>query len=288
MVSGRTPSFAIPLLLYLGLEILPRPVMAGSVTSPAITLAKTYDRSIEVSQYWVSEKLDGVRAYWDGQWLISRQGNRFHAPAWFLRGFPDQPLDGELWIGRNSFQLLMSIIKNPGGDTSGWRRVRYCVFDLPRHAGTFTQRLSALQALISDSDNTHLRLVRQYRVRDAAALMQTLDAVIAAGGEGLMLRAADAGYLAGRSDTLLKLKRHADAEARVIAHLPGKGRHQGRLGALLVEDADGRRFRIGTGFSDAEREKPPALGSLITYKYYGRTRRGVPRFASFIRIRQPE
>jgi DNA ligase-1 len=256
--------------------------------SPPVTLAKIYGEHIDISRYWVSEKLDGVRAYWDGEQLLSRQGNHFAAPDWFTAGFPDQPLDGELWLGRNRFQALMSIVKDRSGDPGNWQQVRYCVFDLPVQPGNFSQRLLALQKLLDQLKNPYLKLVKQFRVRNQDALMQELDAIMAMGGEGLMLHRADALHEAGRSGNLLKLKRYEDAEATVAAHLPGKGKYQGMLGALLVEGIDGLRFRIGTGFSDAERLNPPPVGTVITYKYYGKTRRGIPRFASFIRIREPE
>ena len=129
-------------------------------------------------------------------------------------------------------------------------------------------------------------LVDQFRVADHAELMARLEAVVAAGGEGLMLHHEDAPYRAGRSDDLLKVKPYLDAEARVIAHLPGQGRYAGLMGALLVEESSGRRFRLGNGFSDEERRSPPPIGSLVTFKYQGRTRHGLPRFASFLRVRE--
>jgi ATP-dependent DNA ligase len=112
--------------------------------------------------------------------------------------------------------------------------------------------------------------------------------VVAAGGEGLMLHGGDAPYSAGRSDDLLKLKRFNDAEARVVAHNPGKGRLQGMLDSLTVETPDGTRFRVGTGFTDAQRRHPPPIGSTITYRYQGVTRNGKPRFPVFWRVRADE
>ena len=190
--------------------------------SPPVTLAKIYDEHIDISRYWVSEKLDGVRAYWDGEQLISRQGNHFAAPDWFTAGFPDQPLDGELWLGRNRFQALISVVKDRSGDSRNWQQVRYCVFDLPFHAGNYSQRLLALQKLLDQSKNPYLKLVKQFRVRNQDALMQELDAIMAMGGEGLMLHRADALHEAGRSDNLLKLKRYEDAEASSRCASAGK------------------------------------------------------------------
>ena len=100
-----------------------------------------------------------------------------------------------------------------------------------------------------------------------------------------MLHRADAPYHAGRSPALLKLKPQHDAEALVLAHLAGRGKHAGRMGALRVRSEDGVEFQLGTGFSDAERAAPPPPGSWVTFTHRGFTAEGVPRFASFLRLR---
>jgi DNA ligase-1 len=74
----------------------------------------------------------------------------------------------------------------------------------------------------------------------------------------------------------------------VVDYSDGKGKYQGQVGALVVETGDGRRFKLGSGLSDSERADPPPLGSTVTYKYYGLTSTGLPRFASFLRIRNDE
>ena len=135
------------------------------------------------------------------------------------------------------------------------------------------------------SSSPYLSLVEQRKFRDERDLMKHLDDVVDAGGEGLMLHLGSAQYRANRSDDLLKLKRYQDAEATVIEHLPGKGKYKGMLGSLMVETPDGKRFKIGSGFSDIQRQTPPAIGTTISYKYYGLTGNGTPRFASFLRIR---
>ncbi|WP_413231780.1 DNA ligase [Marinobacter sp.] len=257
-------------------------------TPPPLLLAQTYQEGTELEGYWVSEKLDGVRAYWDGETLQSRQGNKFNAPDWFTEGFPEQPLDGELWMGRQRFAELSAAVRRYTPDAEEWRRIRLMVFDLPASEAPFSERLAQLERLLGDSPSPHLALIPQHRATTHEALMAELDRVVAAGGEGVMLHHGASRYRSGRSEDLLKVKRHQDAEAVVIGHVPGQGRHEGRLGALLVERDDGRRFRIGTGFSDAEREAPPALGTTVTYKYFGLTSTGLPRFASFLRIRDDE
>ncbi len=263
----------------------PLPTEAGT---PALLLANSYHPDIDLDRYWVSEKLDGVRARWDGARLISRGGRQIQVPAWFLVGFPKTPLDGELWMGRGTFERMSATARQGEPDPATWGEARFMVFDLPGQEGTFGQRLVAMRALLTPSPSPHLALIEQFRIPDHARLMTRLHEVIVAGGEGLMLHREDSLYRAGRSDDLLKVKPYLDAEARVMGHLPGKGRFQGMLGALLVEEADGTRFRLGSGFTDAQRRDPPSLGTLVTFKCQGRTARGIPRFASFLRVRQEE
>lgn len=267
---------------YLLLLLFMPPVLADA---PGLLLAKVYSDQEDLAQWWVSEKLDGVRAYWDGRHLISRQGNRFAAPAWFTAGFPDTPLDGELWMGRGTFDELSGTVRQQTPDDAQWRKVRYMVFDMPVPDLTFDERLARLTQLITEQGIDQLQLVKQYKVNNEQALMDDLEQVVARGGEGLMLHRGTSRYRAARSDDLLKLKTYEDAEAVVIAHLPGKGKYQGMMGALLVEMPDQRRFKIGTGFSDAQRADPPPIGSTITYKYFGKTSTQLPRFASFLRVR---
>ena len=258
---------------------------AAEIEPPALSLANVYHDNVDLEAYWVSEKLDGIRAWWDGESLYSRQGNRFNAPAAFVEGFPRVALDGELWMGRGTFERLSGIVRRQVTREDAWSGVRYMVFDLPGHAGTFGQRLARLKELLSSAETSRIKLVKQFRIADDAELMALLDGIVASGGEGLMLRRGDSRYRQGRSDDLLKLKLHQDAEAVVVAHLPGRGKYIGMLGSLVVEMPDGRRFKLGTGFSDEMRRRPPPVGTTVTYKHYGKTSNGIPRFASFLRTR---
>ncbi|MBJ6980704.1 DNA ligase [Luteimonas sp. MC1572] len=241
----------------------------------------------DVAGYWVSEKLDGVRGRWDGRRLWTRAGHAIDPPDWFTAGWPQHAMDGELWLGRGRFDEVAALLRRSRNDDA-WRAVRFLVFDLPEHGGPFAARVAAMRTLSGVGAPPWLRAVAQSRVADAAGLQARLAAVLSAGGEGLMLHHGTALYTAGRSDGLRKLKPHDDAEARVVAHLPGNGKYAGMLGALLVERADGTRFRLGSGLSDAERATPPPVGSLVTYRYNGYTGTGLPRFARFLRIRTPE
>ncbi len=274
-----------------GLILMPlvRPLAgfaAAGPEAPPLLLAEVPRGDVDLSRYWVSEKLDGARAVWDGRSLRFRSGRPVHAPAWFLAGLPPEPLDGELWIARGRFEALSGIVRRLQPRDEDWRRVRFMVFEQPDGAGTFSERIERLRAIVVRAGVPWLQMVEQFRVADRAALQARLDEVVAGGGEGLMLHRADAPYLTGRSDALLKLKPLLDAEATVIAHLPGRGRLAGMMGALRVETPAGLRFQIGTGFSDALRRAPPSVGSLITYQYRDLTRDGVPRFASYLRRRE--
>ena len=263
-------------------------LLAGAAQAQAadFALATKYGGGVNLDDYWVSEKFDGVRARWDGTRLISRGGNAFAAPAWFTDGFPATPLDGELWVGRGRFAETVSIVTR-ATPHEGWRKVRYRVFDLPS-AKTFERRLRELRAVVAAAASPYLALVRQHKVRDHAALMAKLDAVTDAGGEGLMLRRARSRYRGGRSADLLKLKKFDDAEARVVAHNPGKGKFAGVMGSITVEADDGTRFKIGSGFTDAQRRDPPPPGSRVTFRHHGHTVNGLPRFPVFWRVRQDE
>ncbi|WP_417515543.1 DNA ligase [Marinobacter sp.] len=262
-------------------------VRAGYASPPPVPLANTYQKGVALEEYWVSEKLDGVRAYWDGRRFLSRNGNIYQAPAWFVAGFPDIPLDGELWMGRQRFAELSGVVRKQLPEDSEWRGIRFHAFDFPG-PGPFHDRYAKLRAVVEKADTPYLTLVEQKPASSHAALMARLDKMVAEGGEGLMLKRRDSRYKAGRSDDLLKVKTFEDAEAMVIEHLAGKGRLQGVMGAMMVELSSGRRFRIGTGFSDALRAHPPAPGTCITFKYYGLTATGLPRFASFLRVRDDE
>ena len=273
-------------LVFIAL-LAPSPPLAaaGEAGAPSLLLANIYRDDIDLGQYWVSEKLDGVRAYWDGETLTSRNGNRFNAPPWFIEDFPRVALDGELWMGRGTFERLSGAVRRQHPDDAQWRDITFMVFDLPSSPATFDGRLKRLREMFDANKSPHVALVEQFRVADHDTLMDTLNKVVADGGEGLMLHRGSSRYTAGRTDDLLKLKTYEDAEAVVVGHLPGKGKFAGMLGALLVEMPEGRRFRLGTGFSNEERLEPPPLGAIVTYKYYGKTRNGLPRFATFLRTR---
>ena len=263
--------------------LLPLPSHA---TAPALLLAQVYRPGLDLQDYWVSEKYDGVRGYWDGQRLRTRGGEPITPPAWFTAGWPDTALDGELWAGRSRFAQAQSTVRQASAGDAAWRQIRFMVFDLPAHPGSFDERLSVLRSTVKRIGQPWLQAVPQQRVASHTALQALLHDTVRGGGEGLMLHRGASLYRAGRSEDLIKLKTHDDTEARVVAHLPGKGKHAGRLGALLVEMPTGQRFRLGTGLSDADRDTPPAVGRWVTYRFQGTHASGLPRFARFVRIRE--
>ena len=252
------------------------------VSGPPLLLAQTWTNDVELQGWWMSEKLDGVRAYWDGKQFLSRQGNLFLAPEWFTAGLPETPLDGELWLDRKAFQRTVSIVRRQDR-SEHWKELKYVVFDAPALATKFEERVAFLQETLTRLKSQFVTIHQQMLCAGIDHLRAELERLDALGAEGLMLREPGSKYEAGRSSTLLKVKKFHDSEARVVGHVAGAGRHRGRLGALEVELADGTQFKVGTGFSDQQRENPPPVGSLITFRYQELSDRGVPRFPSFIR-----
>lgn len=253
-------------------------------TAPPLMLAKKYHENIDIKKYWVSEKLDGIRARWDGHKLISKNGYEFSAPDWFVERFPEVVMEGELWIALNAYEETSSITSTQGEDAR-WSRIKLMLFDLPEHKGVFTERLQAMQQLVKSINSPYLSVIRQYRVNSHKELMVHLQSVTDAGGEGLMLHHESSLYINSRSENLLKLKKFDDAEATVIAYKPGKGQFKDMLGSIKVRNDLGKEFYIGSGFNLSQRKNPPALLSRITYKYNGLTKNGLPRFPVFLRAR---
>ena len=259
---------------------------AVAVAAPEILLANVYRNDIDPAPYLVSEKLDGVRAIWDGQSLKTRSGRVINAPAWFVDALPALALDGELWIAQQRFDEVSGIVRREVPIDAEWRKVRYMLFELPGASGTFEQRVEQMQAIITKANVPWLQVIEQRPAVNRENLKKWLAQVVRQGGEGLMLHRADAPYETGRSDTLLKLKPALDAEGIVVRHLPGKGKYEGMLGALEIRLADGKLLRLGSGFSDEQRKNPPQPGAVVTYRYRDLTANGVPRFATFLRVRE--
>jgi len=252
---------------------------------PALWLASSYQGHENLSDYWVSEKYDGIRGYWNGQQLLSRSGKVLNPPAWFVQAWPSTPFEGELWAGLGQFEQAASVIQQKQASDSEWRALQFMVFDVSAPSQPFTERIALYQGLVKHMDQPWVQAVVQNKTHSHAALKTLLQTTVQAGGEGLMLHLGNSLYQSGRNSDVLKVKVHEDAEARVVGHEAGQGKHAQRTGALWVETPQGLRFKLGTGLNDAQRENPPALGQWVTYRYRSLTDKGVPRFASFVRIR---
>jgi DNA ligase-1 len=274
-----------PSRILIALLILLSSSFPGNANKPALQLATIYQPPKNISRYWVSEKLDGIRGYWSGKQLFTRRGNLIHTPLWFTEKWSTTPLDGELWIARNKFEQTVSCVRKKTPNDQCWKNIKFMVFDMPKHHGTFSERIDAMNLLGHQIKSPYLMIIKQEKMKNIANLQLRLKKLVEAKGEGLMLQFEDAHYKQGRSHDLMKLKDYQDDDAIVLGYTQGKGKYKGMLGALLVKTSDGIIFRIGTGFTDKQRKHPPQVGSTITYKYVGKTQKGVPRFASFIHVR---
>ena len=275
------------ILIICGLLLL-TPIYAASNPKPPLMLAKTtelFSIPDKVSKYIVSEKLDGMRAFWDGQKLVSKQGHDIFAPNWFIEDFPTTPMDGELWLARNSFESLISIVSKHNPDDEQWQKVKFMVFDTPENNFNFQQRLNLIEITVSEVNKPWLQVIPHHKFQTFSQLEQFFQQIVAEDAEGLVLNHVEGLYTAGRQNTVLKLKPYFDAEATVIGHIDGEGKFSGMLGSLVVKDKNGKTFKIGTGFTNKERLLPPQINEVITYKYHGFTSSGIPKFASFLRVR---
>lgn len=283
--STQLPALLVVAALLLCLREV---VQAGEskTAAPPLLLANELGPQVDPAKYLVSEKYDGVRAIWDGSVLRFRSGRAVNVPASFVAKLPTQPLDGELWLGRGRFETLSGIVRKSEPQDEEWQQIKYMIFELPGAPGTFAERAQRIQEIVAQTRWPQLVAVEQFYVKNRAELKRKLDDVVRGGGEGLMLHLADAPYVTGRSDVLLKLKPLQDTEAVVIGHLPGRGKYQGMLGALRVQTPEGKKFLIGTGFTDETRKNPPPAGTTISYTYRGLTATGLPRFASYLRVRE--
>ncbi|MGF1688161.1 DNA ligase [Photobacterium japonica] len=263
--------------------LLPTPVMKA--TSVNMTHWQT-DNHADIAHYYASEKLDGIRAIWTGNALITRQGKPLYAPAWFTASLPpDHAIEGELWIERGQFQHLSQIVLDKQPNEKQWRKVKFMLFDAPASTGSFTQRLATLQQLAQRMDPTIVQVINQRTLTHNEALHKWLATIERNGGEGIMLHHKENPYYHGRSAGVLKIKSYQDDEAIVTGYEPGKGKYAGVMGAVWVVTSDNIRFKIGSGFRDHDREHPPVIGSMIQYRFNGYTQRGIPRFARYIRPR---
>jgi len=264
----------------------------NKMNPPQLVLLRAYDGSQDIEGWLVSEKLDGIRAYWDGRALWSRSGNRLNAPVWFTENFPPFEVDGELWLKRNAFSKTVSIVqKKEAGDD--WRQLTLQIFEVPNQPGGLLDRLHVLELYLERFPATYLRIIDQVKVLNRADVNARLKHIIASGGEGLVLRNPETPYYSGRSGNALKVKQKQDAECIVVGYTEGKGKYLGMTGAIKCElvgfrkspNNDGRLIKLGSGLSDALRKIPPVIGAKVTFQYMGLTSTGLPRFPVYLRVR---
>ncbi|MBY8285592.1 DNA ligase [Vibrio fluvialis] len=260
--------------------------LANPLAFVPVAQANEYHDGINIYEYWQSEKLDGIRAIWNGKQLLTRNGNPIYAPRWFTDPLPDYALEGELWAGRGHFALVQQTVLDHMPSDEAWRKIDFMLFDMPDAAGDYTKRYYNLIHVVDSASSKHIKYIEHTPVLSEQELLRYLDTLVNDNGEGIMLRKVTARYQAGRSNDLLKLKKHQDAEARVVGYKIGNGKYKGLMGSVLVRTDEGTEFYVGTGFSDEQRLNPPEIGSLITYRYNGLTAEGKPRFARFVRVRE--
>ncbi|MCJ2376659.1 DNA ligase [Vibrio sp. ZSDZ34] len=256
--------------------------------APSIVNATHYHQGLMVGDYLVSEKLDGVRAIWTGSQLVTRSGRVVAVPSWFSENLPSVMLEGELWAGRDGFSMVQRTVLDGKPDEQAWRHISFMLFDAPGHLGSFKLRHQFLLNLCESLEVEHIQCLKQYHFATHEKLQQHLRQVTEQGGEGLMLKSIKSPYHPGRNDTLVKMKVAQDAEGVVVGYKAGKGKHHGKMGAILVEIEEGIRFYIGSGFNEDERKLPPKIGEVITFRHNGWTINGIPKFARYHRVRTVE
>jgi len=299
--------FALLIAAFLNLalaaqsENLNNAVGAGAAKKDKFELLKLSEyKGQNVGGWLASEKLDGVRAYWDGRNLRSRNGKILAAPEAWSAHFPPFALDGELYTARGEFEKIQSIVMDKTPSVAAWSEVKFYVFDVPEGGGGLLERLSELEKFIAKNPQAgqNLKIIKQVKVKDNAEFEAFAEHIVAKGGEGAVVREPNAPYERKRSKNALKYKKFKDAECEVTAINAGTGKYAGLMGSVTCKALSaagsnqdeqiphGVKFKVGSGFSDEERANPPKIGSIITYKYQNLTAKGLPRFPIFLRVRE--
>jgi len=250
----------------------------------------TYNGLTDYENYFVSEKLDGVRAFWNGTTLRSRQGILIQAPLWLLKSLPNTPLDGELWLGRGNFHKVNALVARNNPTDPEWRDVQYVIFDSPNHTGTFSERYFALKNMLPFRDPTDpgapVYVLRQHQIHAKEQADNFYQDIISNGGEGIMYHHQFNYYSGLRTPYLLKRKPVDEIRARVIGYKPGQGKYSGQVGSLLVEDDEQQQFHVGSGLTDKLRNSPPSIGAYVCIRHSGLTHKNVPRFPRYVECEQ--
>jgi len=246
---------------------------------PHLLLLKVYHDQ-NISGWVMSEKLDGIRAYWDGKHLISRGGKIIHAPSWFTKNYPAFEIDGELWTKRGDFSHISSIVRD-NVPSKEWHQITHNIFEVPNAKGNLFERL----AKVKPYESRIIKIIPQIPVKSKKNMQRFLKSIEAKDGEGVVVRDPNAPYINKRTSKALKVKSFYDTECKVIGYKKGKGKFENHMGALKCKLDSGKIFKLGGGFSNKERENPPKIGSVVTFKYKEFTKNGMPRFPIFLRVR---
>lgn len=237
-----------------------------------------------IKNWYMSEKLDGIRAYWTGKELLSKNGNKIYAPTWFTKNFPKFELDGELWTKRNDFENIQNIVldKTP---SKNWSQITYNIFEVPNQKGDFKKRLEKIKNWQIRNKNKYIKIIPQIICKNKKHLEKHLNKLINLKAEGIILKNPKLSYFVGRSKNILKVKKFSDMEGLVI----GINKHDdGKFKSLKLKLKNGVIFNLGGGFTNKQRLNHPKVNQMVTFKYYGFTKYGKPKFASFLRVRRSE
>jgi DNA ligase 1 len=247
--------------------------------------------------WYASEKYDGYRAIWTGQDFVSRNGNIFVTPQWFKDWFSnDEALDGELFIGRESFEKH-GILRRTIPNDDEWKKanIKFQIFDSPTLKGDFETRQLKIQKIIDDSckkkgvGECPLKYTVQTKIRDEKHLYSIFDKLTKKGAEGVMIRSPHSPYETKRSSHLLKVKQLFDDECKIIGFQEGSGKYKGMLGAFKCQLMTNKDIKFNiSGMDDTVRKnylKTHPIGTIVTFTYMGLSVKGVPRHPNYLRIR---
>jgi len=249
-------------------------------SKPNLLLLKTY-KNQNTTNWVMSEKLDGIRAYWDGKQLLTRNGKKIYAPQWFTKDYPKFEIDGELWTKRDDFENISSIVRDkiPGKE---WSQIKHFIFEVPNARGGLFERLLKVKPY----ENKNIKILPQIIIKDIQHQKSYLKEIELKKGEGIVVRNPNALYINKRTSEALKVKNFKDTECKIIGFTKGKGKYFDKVGAIICRLPNQITFKIGSGMDDKLRNNPPKIGTDITFKYQNFTKYGKPRFPVYLRIRE--
>lgn len=224
-----------------------------------------WSSTVDPTGWYMSEKLDGYRAFWDGTDLWTRGGHLINAPLGFKACLPKVELDGELWCGYGTKSQLASILKKSSHEerteqelSELWRPIKFCVFDLPKEPGTYPQRHAKLKDL--RTENPNVSIVPMTKCQGIEDLKTKLNEIQSKSGEGIMLYHPTAAYTPGRTINLQKVKVHQDAFVKFIQKNTNSY-------SLICDQMDGVQIKVKCCGYDYE--DPPEVGTVIQIRHSG-------------------